>query len=206
MLLVPAPRPIPLRAWLLLAVLLCTRLIASLLVFRANPEIIPARESSVFQPGQPFLDRVLLLSFMASFAGIISLASADGFRLHLLGSISRLVSGVGLPLFAFGWAIAAWAVAANGFALTVVRPQDGQVVVTAGPYRHVRHPIYLGAALVMAGECLWLRSPMALVASALPMAILVARIHLEERFLTEHTPGYGDYAVRVPFRLLPGVW
>jgi protein-S-isoprenylcysteine O-methyltransferase Ste14 len=70
----------------------------------------------------------------------------------------------------------------------------------------VRHPIYLGGLLVMLGETLWLRSTLALLAVFIPTAILVVRIHLEERFLTGNVPGYGDYARLVRHRLIPGIW
>jgi len=205
-LLIPAPSPIPGRAWLLLAVLFAVRLAGNATIHRRAPQILAARAKPPIQAGQPLLDRVLLLAFLATFALLVSVASADGLRLRLLGSVPMPLSVAGLGLFAAGWIVAASAVLANAFALTVIRAQEGQVVVTHGPYRFVRHPIYLGGVLVMLGESLWLGSNLALVAMCVPTAILVARIHLEERFLLANLQGYGDYAARVRQRLIPGVW
>jgi protein-S-isoprenylcysteine O-methyltransferase Ste14 len=205
-LLIPAPTPIPWRAWLLLAVLFVVRLAANATIHRISPQILVARAKPPIQAGQPLLDRVLLLAFMATFALVVSVASADGLRFRLLGSVPLPFSIPGLGLFAAGWVIAAAAVVANAYALTVVRPQEGQVVVAHGPYRFVRHPIYSGGVLVMLGESLWLGSNLALVAMCVPTAILVARIHFEERFLAAHVLGYGDYAARVRYRLVPGLW
>jgi protein-S-isoprenylcysteine O-methyltransferase Ste14 len=205
-LLIPAPTPISWRAWLLLVVLFVVRLAANATLQRMAPQILQARARPPIQAGQPVLDRVLLLAFMASFALVVSVASADGLRFRLLGSVPMPLSVAGLGLFATGWVLAAWAVLANAFALTVVRAQEGQVVVTHGPYRFVRHPIYLGGVLVMLGESLWLGSNLALIAMCVPTAILVARIRFEERFLVANVRGYGDYAANVRYRLIPGVW
>jgi protein-S-isoprenylcysteine O-methyltransferase Ste14 len=205
-LLIPAPTPIPWRAWLLLTVLFVVRLAANVTVHRIKPAILLARAKPPIQAGQPLLDRVLLLAFMATFALLVTVASADGLRFRLLGAVPAPMSVAGLGLFAAGWVVSASAVAANDFALMVIKPQDGQVVVRSGPYRFVRHPLYLGAVLVMLGESLWLRSNLALVAMFIPIGILIVRIHVEERFLALNVPGYRDYVRQVRRRLIPGIW
>ena len=205
-LLIPAPAPISWRAWLLLFVLFVVRLAANATIYRRTPQILAARARPPIQAGQPLLDRVLLLAFMATFALLVSVASVDGLRFRILGSVPMWCSVMGLGLFAAGWLVAASAVLVNSFALTVIRAQEGQVAVTNGPYRFVRHPIYFGGVLVMVGESLWLGSNLALIAMSVPTAILVARIHFEERFLAANVQGYGDYAARVRYRLILGVW
>jgi len=205
-LLVPAPWPIPWRAWVLLATLFVVRLAIGLTIHHRAPDILRARSGSPIQPGQPLLDRVLLLAFMLTFALLVSVASADGFRLHVLGSIPGFLAPLGLLLFVIGWCVSGFALLSNAFALTAVRPQSGQVIATTGPYAHVRHPIYLGGLLVMLGESTWLGSWLALFATAVPLGILIVRIRLEERFLNENVAGYPDYALRVPYRLIPRVW
>jgi len=205
-LLIPAPTPISWRAWVLLAVLFVMRLAANLTIHRIAPRILAARAKPLIQSGQPMLDRALLLAFMASFALEVSVASADGLRFKLLGSVPQPLSAAGLGIFAAGWIVAASALVVNAFALTVIKPQEGQVVVTRGPYRFVRHPIYFGGVLVMLGESLWLGSILALIAMCVPTAILIARIHFEERFLAGNVQGYGGYAAQVRYRLIPGLW
>jgi protein-S-isoprenylcysteine O-methyltransferase Ste14 len=205
-LLIPAPTPIPWRAWLLLMVLFIVRFVANATIYKIAPRILVARAKPPIQAGQPLVDRVLLLAFLATFALLVSVASVDGLRLRLLGSVPMSLSAAGLGIFAAGWAVAASAVLVNAFALTVIRAQEGQVAVTNGPYRFVRHPIYFGGVLVMLGESLWLGSNLALIAMFVPIAILVARIHFEERFLAANVQGYADYAARVRYRLIPGLW
>jgi protein-S-isoprenylcysteine O-methyltransferase Ste14 len=205
-LLAPAPWPIPWRAWVLLATLFVVRFALDLTVHRRAPAILRARTGSPIQPGQPFVDRVLLLAFMLTFALLVSVASVDGLRLHVLGSIPDFLAPLGLLLFVIGWCISGFALLSNAFALTAVTPQLGQVVATTGPYAHVRHPIYLGGLLVMLGESVWLTSWLALLAAAIPLGILIVRIRLEERFLRDNVAGYPEYASRVPCRLVPHVW
>ena len=205
-LLIPAPAPISWRAWTLLLVLFVVRLAANAKIYQAVPQILIARARLPIQAGQPLLDRILLLAFLATFALLVSVASFDGLRLLLLGSVPMSLSIAGLGLFAAGWVVAASAVLVNAFALTVVRAQEGQVAVRSGPYRFVRHPIYFGGVMVMVGESLWLGSNLALIAMFVPIAILIARIHFEERFLEANVQGYGEYTAHVRYRLIPGLW
>jgi protein-S-isoprenylcysteine O-methyltransferase Ste14 len=205
-LLVPAPRPIPWRAWALLGVLLVVRLAGDAVVYRANPALLRERQKPPVQSGQPMADRVLLVSFMAAFALLVSLASLDGLRLHILGVVPSPVAVGGMCLFISGWALVAAALRSNAFALLVIRVQEQQVVVTGGPYEYVRHPMYLGVVAVMLGTTLWLQSYLAALSTAFPALLLAGRIVLEERFITRHTAGYREYSLRVPYRLLPFIW
>jgi protein-S-isoprenylcysteine O-methyltransferase Ste14 len=114
------------------------------------------------------------------------------------GSI-LLVAGIGLG---------AWAIASNPFFSSVIRIQTdrGHVVATGGPYASLRHPGYLGSILTAFGTPLILGSGWAFVPEAAAAAGIVARTALEDRILRRELPGYGDYARRVRFRLVPGVW
>ena len=205
-LLAPAPQPVPWRAWVLLVALFFVRLLGSLVIHRSNPALLRERAKPPIQLGQPTLDRILLLSIMAAFALVVSVASADGFRLHLLGSAPPILATGGLVLFIGGWLFVSYALFSNPFAVLVVRPQEGQAIAVAGPYRFVRHPMYLGVVAVMVGTSLWLQSYLGLVVTIVPILLLVARICLEEQFIRARVPDYQQYALKVPYRLLPFIW
>jgi len=96
----------------------------------------------------------------------------------------------------------------NSFAAPVVKIQKerGQTVVSTGPYSYVRHPMYAGASLLFVGTPLLLGSAWGLAFAPLWIALLAFRIPIEERALRDHLAGYNEYAARVCYRLVPGVW
>jgi protein-S-isoprenylcysteine O-methyltransferase Ste14 len=73
-------------------------------------------------------------------------------------------------------------------------------------YRVVRHPFYAADPLIFVGLGLWLESYAAALSAVVPVAVMVLRLRLEERFLWRELPGYAAYAARVRHRLIPGVW
>jgi protein-S-isoprenylcysteine O-methyltransferase Ste14 len=97
----------------------------------------------------------------------------------------------------------------NRFFSSVVRIQSdrGQYVVTTGPYAVIRHPGYVGGILFVLASGIalgsWLATAM-LAVSTLPF--LLYRTVTEDRILQAELPGYCDYAGRVRWRLMPGVW
>jgi len=98
--------------------------------------------------------------------------------------------------------------ASNAFCSEGVRIQEerGHRVATGGPYRFVRHPGYSGAITAILGTPLLLGSLWAVLPSVLAGALYVLRTSLEDKSLLRELAGYGDYARRVRYRLIPGVW
>ena len=115
---------------------------------------------------------------------------------------------LGFILISFGYAFAAWALAENRFFSSVVRIQTdrGHAVCDSGPYRIVRHPGYAGTILPLPGIVLALGSVWTLIPAAVALVIAVIRTALEDRTLQEELPGYRDYAQRVRYRLIPGIY
>jgi protein-S-isoprenylcysteine O-methyltransferase Ste14 len=197
------------RAWVLLAVLLAVRTLSAIAVFRVNPALLRERATVLIHREQPWADRVVLLAFMTTaFIGVPALAALDVFHWHVLPSPPPSLAALGLVLFALGWIIKALALRENAFAVTVVRLQAERqhTVVDTGIYNVVRHPMYAGSPFVHLGLSLWLGSYTAAFSVGLPLALLMVRIGLEERFLRRELPGYPQYMKRVPYRLLPGIW
>jgi protein-S-isoprenylcysteine O-methyltransferase Ste14 len=98
--------------------------------------------------------------------------------------------------------------AVNAYLSSWARIQEdrGHVVVTEGLYRHVRHPMYLGIILGFIGIPLSLGSWWALIPSLLIATLFVYRTAREDRMLMQGLPGYEEYAQKVRYRLLPGIW
>jgi protein-S-isoprenylcysteine O-methyltransferase Ste14 len=83
---------------------------------------------------------------------------------------------------------------------------SGHKVIDSGPYAIVRHPGYSFGLLLFLGMPLALSSLWALVPAILLCSLLVARTILEDRTLRQELPGYQEYARRVRYRLVPGIW
>jgi protein-S-isoprenylcysteine O-methyltransferase Ste14 len=101
-----------------------------------------------------------------------------------------------------------WVFRENSFAAPVVKVQAERHhrVISSGPYAFVRHPMYSGIMLFFVGVPLLFGSWWG-VAIAPAFAVLFGiRARIEERALVEGLPGYADYAARVRYRLLPGLW
>jgi len=115
----------------------------------------------------------------------------------------RLMGGL---LFAAGVALYRWGVAALGDALSpLVGPRPDGRLVTEGPYRLVRHPMYLGQLLIAFGAPLTLGCRYALAVSSAAAIVLVVRVRLEENALAHAYPEYRRYAGRA-WRLIPFVF
>jgi protein-S-isoprenylcysteine O-methyltransferase Ste14 len=109
----------------------------------------------------------------------------------------------GLTLACLGICVSLWALAhlRNSFSILA----EARRVVTSGPYRFVRHPLYLGEAATMLGLCLTLGTVSALVFWAAINALQLARARIEEEKLAREFPDYRLYRQRTRF-ILPGIY
>ncbi len=197
------------RAWVLLAVMMVVRAVGALSVYRISPDLMRERAKLPIHDAQPRSDRVLLLAVLATgFLGLPAVAAYDAFHWHALPEPPATVAAIGLGLFAFGWTLKSLALRANAFATSVVRLQNERehAVADSGVYAVVRHPFYLADPLIYLGLAAWLQSYLAALCAVVPIALMVTRLQLEERFLRRELPGYDSYTMRVPHRLIPGVW
>jgi protein-S-isoprenylcysteine O-methyltransferase Ste14 len=147
------------------------------------------------------------------FTGVLILhwivAGLDRGRFHWSDSVPVWLQVAGLIGLAGGYALCFWAMAVNRFFSSVVRIQSdrGQYVVTAGPYAFIRHPGYTAGTLitVASGPALgsWLAGALLVVAT---LPFLLYRAVTEDRILQAALPGYREYADRVRWRLIPGIW
>jgi len=115
---------------------------------------------------------------------------------------------IGLAFIALGQGLFSWAMASNTFFSTAVRIQIDRdhTVSSGGPYRYVRHPGYVGMIVSLLATALAFGSLWALIPAGLAAVLLVVRAALEDKTLLEELDGYTEYAERVRYRLLPGIW
>jgi protein-S-isoprenylcysteine O-methyltransferase Ste14 len=192
--------------WVYLAVHSGAQLAMALLVFRRKRDLLEERQKPGV--GAKAWDRRLLRVYTMFTMTLFVVAGLDVGRLHWSGTVPLWGQIVALLGFALSFAFIIWAMAVNDFYSRIVRVQEdrGQYVVTEGPYRLVRHPSYIGSILSWVCAALALGSWLALVPVAFIAATVVVRTALEDRALQRELDGYREYARRVHYRLLPGVW
>ena len=148
---------------------------------------------------------------LALFA-LIGLAAPLVPRYVSLGDVDPAISRVdpdrirwlGAPLIAAGLALVIWGVRSLGRSLTPgTEPLPGAPLVTSGAYAHLRHPIYAGIVLGLAGYTLaWSNWTLALLVGLLAAAYFNGKARAEERWLVQRHPSYRSYMGQVPRRIL----
>jgi protein-S-isoprenylcysteine O-methyltransferase Ste14 len=184
--------------WLVELAAIC---VATVLII--EPDLVRERMRPAGQcPSLGYLLSTLL------FLAVLAVAGLDRGRFHWSDSVPVWLRALGLLLFALGWVPVIWAMRVNRFFSSAVRIQfdRGQRVISDGPYRFVRHPGYTAALVVILANGLALGSWLAAAIGWLGVPILLWRTVKEDRMLRAELPGYTDYAARVKWRLLPGVW
>jgi protein-S-isoprenylcysteine O-methyltransferase Ste14 len=174
---------------------------------RNDPGLLAERLSPIVQREQKRWDKLLMAVVFVSFNGWLVIMALDAVRFGW----SKLPFPA--PLFGailvFLSVFVAWLTfRENSYAAPVVKLQRerGQRVITSGPYRYVRHPMYAGAILYFFGAPLLLGSVWGLALVPLLIAVLAVRTLNEERMLAAELDGYSDYAARVRKRLVPLIW
>ncbi|NLX49139.1 MAG: isoprenylcysteine carboxylmethyltransferase family protein [Methanospirillum sp.] len=195
------------EGWAFAALLFGNFVVSRALLVHWNPGLAGERGRSFAAPNAEPWDRVLapILALGGTLIGVtagleIRFGASPGFPLPFQAGA--------LCLFLAGLVLGNWAMLANPFFSGVVRIQSerGHRVVSAGPYRWLRHPGYAATLLAFAALPVFLDSARALAPAACLVAVGVARTALEDRFLQGELDGYREYAARVRYRLVPGIW
>jgi len=193
--------------WAFIAIFFGFALAIVVWLARKEPELLQERMSSPMQSGQPLWDKVFVVAVMVLFVAWLIVMPLDAVRfgysevpgwLQLMGAL-----GVVLSFY-----IMFLTFRENAYLALVVKVQEerGQSVVSTGPYRYVRHPMYASMFLFFPGSALLLGSWWGLLLCALLLGLLVWRIPLEERMLENRLDGYEEYERKVRYRIIPRVW
>jgi protein-S-isoprenylcysteine O-methyltransferase Ste14 len=137
-----------------------------------------------------------------------AVAGLDRGHLHLSKTVPPGVEAVALALFTLAWIVFVWAMYVNRFFSSIPRIQSerGHSVITSGPYCFVRHPGYTAALLAAVTSGIALGSWISTFIAPIALVLLLWRTIVEDRMLQSDLPGYADYAARIRYRLVPGIW
>ena len=87
-----------------------------------------------------------------------------------------------------------------------IQKERGHTVVSTGPYRFVRHPLYVSSIVLYFSISLALGSMYGLIPAAIVSMLVIIRTMLEDRLLQRELDGYKEYVQQVKYRLIPGIW
>jgi protein-S-isoprenylcysteine O-methyltransferase Ste14 len=159
-----------------------------------------------FQADQPAADKKFMLTFAA--ATLVWLIAIGLDRRVQASDVPLALQAVGLAMYLLSTAFIMWVFRENSFAAPVVKVQTARHhhVVSSGPYAFVRHPMYSAVMLFFFGVPLLLGSWWGVAIAPIFAVLFAIRARIEERALIEGLPDYADYAARVRYRLVPGLW
>jgi protein-S-isoprenylcysteine O-methyltransferase Ste14 len=202
---VPAGTVAWLRGWVFLSFTVAAGTVITIYLMRVNPDVVAGRVNR--HQGTKAWDRPIVGSVIFTMVSILIVAALDDGRFHW-STMPWWVCGIGYALVLTGFVGATWAEAVNKFFEPTVRIQTdrGHHVVDKGPYGFIRHPGYASSFLMILGFPLALGSYWAFIPDVATCGLLVVRTVLEDRTLSAELPGYDEYAGRVRYRLVPGVW
>jgi protein-S-isoprenylcysteine O-methyltransferase Ste14 len=192
--------------WIFLILFFSFFLAVSGWLFRHNPGLLQER-MSLTRSDQKGWDKVLFPLLLVATVGWLVFMALDAVRFHWSHvPIGLQVLGVVVLLISFYLLFLTFR--ENSYLSPVVRIQEerGQTVVSTGPYRYVRHPMYAGILVFMVGTSLLLGSAYGIIVGLIFMIVLGRRALLEERTLRQELPGYAAYMEKVKYRILPYVW
>jgi len=204
MLFVPAGTLDYWQAWTFLAVYFAWSVAISLYLLKADPKLMERRMRGGPTAEKETAQKIIMLFTSLGFIALLVLPALD--RRFAWSHMSRCAALAGDVLVAIGWLAILFVFKENSFSSATIELAPDQKVVSTGPYALVRHPMYSGALVMLAGIPIALGSWWGLLIIVAIIPALIWRLVDEERFLARNLPGYVEYQNRVRYRLVPGLW
>jgi protein-S-isoprenylcysteine O-methyltransferase Ste14 len=192
------------QAWAFTATFIASTTAIGLYLSVKDPALLERRRNIGPQAEQRLPQRILMAAALLGNVGLLVFCALD--QRFGWSPVPGWISVLGDVLVALGLFINLLVFRENSFGGSTVQAFEGQNVITTGPYALVRHPMYVGVLIMLAGVPLALGSWWGLAILLLAVPGLMWRITDEEKLLRQELRGYTDYAQQVHYRLLPGVW
>ena len=193
------------EAWILIAFYLLTVSVAILWLKKNDPGLLKERMQR--KKDVKTWDRILILFYVFFLMILLIVTGLDAVRFGL-SDVPLVLKVVGFLGFIPGFILGFWAMRENSYLSDMVRIQKdrGHKVCQTGPYRFVRHPMYVGVITMFFCTSLVLGSYYGLIPALLLTIIIGIRTHFEDKMLHEELPGYREYAEKTRYRIIPGIW
>jgi protein-S-isoprenylcysteine O-methyltransferase Ste14 len=192
------------QAWIVVAVFFTCTLAVTVYLMKNDPKLLERRVSAGVGAEQERSQNVIQAFAAAAFIALFVVSALD----HRFGwsTVPPYLVALGDILIVLGFYLVFLVFKENSFASGTIEVGADQCVISTGPYALVRHPMYIGALVMLVGVPLALGSLWGLVAIIPMTLVLIARLLDEEKFLTRNLAGYSEYQNKVRCRLLPLIW
>jgi len=194
-------------AWIFLIETFVISVVFGLWLARHDPALLKERLRPPIQKGQSIRDKIVTGLLVLLYLGWFVFMALDAVRFQWSSVPAWLQVPGALGVFVACY-IGYLTLRENTFAAPVVKIQKerAHTVITSGPYRFVRHPMYAGMIFYLFFTPLLLGSWWGLLWGLVLLGLFAIRIQIEEGTLRRELQGYNEYAKRVRYRLIPGVW
>jgi protein-S-isoprenylcysteine O-methyltransferase Ste14 len=192
------------QAWVYIAIFTVVSLAPTVYWGLRQPDVLRRRMRSGPIAETRTVQKVATVGILATVVVMSVLSALD----HRVGwsNVPTAIVVLGDVLVAFGLAMSLLVVNQNNYAAATITVESQQPVISTGMYGVVRHPMYVGALIMIAGMPLALDSYWALLTFVPAVAVLALRIGDEEKMLRQELTGYEEYTQKVRYRLVPGLW
>lgn len=194
------------EAWLLIIIFFSYAIAAAIWLRKNNPDLLADRLIFMKKTGKAW-DRALMIGILPFSIALLIIPGLDAVR-YQWSHVTILVKMISFILLITAAVWSFWVMKENTYLSRVVEIQTERKhrVITTGPYKHVRHPMYSGGIVFIVCTPLALGSLFGLIPASFMIIAFIIRTCLEDRTLHKELPGYKEYAEKTKYRLLPGVW
>jgi len=195
------------EAWIFL-LLYFSWLTAVIIWMKKNdPGLLKERMTAKRKKNVKSWDKILIFSYSLVALVLMVLTGLDAVRFRW-SHVPLIIKVIGFLGFIPAMSIVTWTMKENTYLSEMVRIQEerGHQVCTTGPYQYVRHPMYVGVIIFLFCLPLSLGSLYALIPASVSVILFIFRTALEDKTLYNELPGYKEYAEKVRYRLIPGMW
>jgi protein-S-isoprenylcysteine O-methyltransferase Ste14 len=192
------------QAWAFLAVFGAAALAITLYLMKKEPKLLERRVYAGPTAEKETTQKIIQTITSIGFIAMLVISALD--HRFAWTPIPLYISLAGDALVALGFLTIFVVYKENTFASAIIELAPEQTVISTGPYKLVRHPMYMGAFVLLVGIPFSLGSLWGLFVIALMMPALIWRLLDEETFLAKNLPGYREYQNAVRCRLVPFIW
>ena len=190
------------NGWTFFAVFCISTLLITIYFLFKDPALIRRRIKS----GETRKEQKILqsISGFIFFVGLLVIPGLD-FRFSW-SSVPDVVIILSDIFVLIGFIIVFLVFRTNSYTSAIIEVSKGQKVISTGVYSIVRHPMYLGAVLILIFTPLALNSLWALIPALFICVFVVLRLLDEEKVLLNELDGYKEYCEKTRYHLIPFIW